>query len=72
MQAFTVWVTPANAPSLSMLIDRCNEGKPLWFLTEKAAIRWVRKELFGEADRLPFSFEIKKMDVSDLPKQKHV
>ena len=72
MQAYTIWITPTNAPSLSMLLDRCDEGKPLWFLSEKAALHWIRKELFGKADRLPFSIEIKKVNVSDLPKQKQV
>jgi len=69
MQAYTIWVTPTNAPHMPMLLDRCDEGKPLWFLSEKAALHWVREELFGEADRLPFSIEIKKMEVADLPKQ---
>ena len=69
MQAYTIWVTPTNAPCLPMLLDRCDEGKPLWFLSEKAALHWVREELFREADRLPFSIEIKKVDVADLPKQ---
>ena len=66
MKVFTIWIA-LDSGHTHHLMERSHEGAPLWFVTRSHAVEWIRDEIFGEADWLPLSVEVREIHVDDLP-----
>tara|TARA_S200002703_G_scaffold74196_1_gene64060 strand:+ start:343 stop:609 length:267 start_codon:yes stop_codon:yes gene_type:complete len=66
MKVFTIWIA-LDSGHTHHLMERSHDGAPLWFVTREHARDWIAEELFGEADWLPLSIEVREIHVDHLP-----